>query len=77
MALDHYRPATAYPGPVTLLSARAGRVGDAADHGWSDRVSGPLTVVEVPGDHYSMLREPHLAQTAAALRAHLKASDPS
>lgn len=77
VALDHYRPATAYPGPVTLLSARAGRVGDAADHGWSERVSGPLTVVEVLGDHYSMLREPHLAHTAAALRAHLKASDPS
>ncbi|WP_327367119.1 non-ribosomal peptide synthetase [Streptomyces sp. NBC_01217] len=77
VALDHYRPATPYPGPVTLLSARSGRVGDAVDHGWSRLVTGPLGVVEVPGDHYSILREPQLPDTAAVLRAQLKASDPS
>ncbi|MGW4913543.1 amino acid adenylation domain-containing protein [Streptomyces sp. NPDC004270] len=77
VALDHYRPATPYPGPVTLLAARSGRLGDAVDHGWSHQVTGPLRVVEVPGDHYSILREPQLLHTAAAFRAQLKASDPS
>jgi amino acid adenylation domain-containing protein len=77
VALDHYRPAGPYPGPVTLLAARSGRLGDAVDHGWSHHVTGPLSVVEVPGDHYSILREPQLPHTAAAFRAQLKASDPS
>ncbi|MEU1448282.1 amino acid adenylation domain-containing protein [Streptomyces mirabilis] len=77
VALDHYRPATPYPGPVTLLAAGSGRLGDAVDHGWSHHVTGPLSVVEVPGDHYSILREPQLPHTAAVFRAQLKASDPS
>lgn len=62
---------------MTLLAARSGRLGDAVDHGWSHHVTGPLSVVEVPGDHYSILREPQLPHTAAAFRAQLKASDPS
>ncbi|MEW2289596.1 amino acid adenylation domain-containing protein [Streptomyces sp. NPDC047841] len=77
VAMDRYRPATPYPGPVTLLATPTGRPGDAVDHGWSHQVTGPLSVVEVPGDHYSILREPLLPHTAAALRAQLTASDPS
>lgn len=37
--------------------------------GWSARITGALEVVLVPGDHHSMLEEPHVSLTAARLAA--------
>jgi thioesterase domain-containing protein len=44
-------------------------------HGWHALSSQPLAVERVPGDHFSMLRPPHVAALAARLGACLVATD--
>ncbi|MGH3805161.1 MAG: amino acid adenylation domain-containing protein [Pseudonocardiaceae bacterium] len=44
-----------YPGPVLLLRAKDGRVTDAAVRRMRIHLPGPLTVREVPGDHFSVI----------------------
>lgn len=47
-----------YDGPVTVLKAE---VSPGPDHmGWKDLVKGELTVAITPGDHYTMIKEPHV-----------------
>jgi amino acid adenylation domain-containing protein len=72
-AVRAYRPAP-YPGPATLL--RAGRTGDAWTDpaiAWAALVEGGLDVRDVPGDHHSLLRAPHVEAVAAALAERLAA----
>lgn len=64
-ALAGYQPGP-YPGAVTLLNC-AGPVAEAASQAWKERVQGRLSVLEVTGDHYSILRAPHVAQLAELL----------
>jgi acyl transferase domain-containing protein/thioesterase domain-containing protein len=40
--------------------------------GWEELSSEPLEVVNVPGDHYTMLRLPHIQVLAEKLRVHLQ-----
>lgn len=54
-AILAYRPKP-YSGPVTILKAE--RTPGPDDMGWSNLVTGPLEVRVVPGDHYSMIKEP-------------------
>ncbi|HXY91692.1 MAG TPA: AMP-binding protein, partial [Acidimicrobiia bacterium] len=35
------------------------------DLGWSKLVSGPLSVIEIPGDHFDVMRQPAVEQVAA------------
>jgi thioesterase domain-containing protein len=69
-AMESFRPSI-YPGRVHLLFAEQGGVdqgtGQSADRGWSPLAAGGLEVASVPGDHYSMLREPHAGALAERL----------
>ncbi|QSQ19869.1 amino acid adenylation domain-containing protein [Pyxidicoccus parkwayensis] len=57
-----------YAGPVLSLQAKdTTRV-----HGWAEVATGALTVHAVDGDHYSILRAPHVESLASLLRAALK-----
>jgi amino acid adenylation domain-containing protein len=71
-AAENYRP-PASPIPVLLLrAAHAGEgeeTGSASD--WSRFSTGKLDVREVPGDHLTMMREPHVSALAGILREHL------
>jgi len=75
-ALRGYLPGI-YPGRVTLF-----RAADAtAPHhdstlGWGEIAAGGVEVHHVPGDHYSMLREPHVRTLAGKFRARLEAAVP-
>ena len=61
-----YRPQP-FDGRILLFRARDG----ADPHLWRPLVAGGLEVVDVPGDHYSMLREPHLDTLASRLQERL------
>ncbi|WXH33848.1 D-alanine--D-alanyl carrier protein ligase [Myxococcus stipitatus] len=69
-ALAAYRPGPYGGGPVTLLRAKDAKRERAVDasHGWSRFVSpGQLTVEDVSGDHYSVLRAPYVDVLATRL----------
>jgi thioesterase domain-containing protein len=60
-----------YAGRAALFKARTRKLfsrRQADDLGWSQFIHGPLTVVEVPGSHESVLREPFVQALAAAIR---------
>ena len=44
---------------------------EAPTAGWEKLVAGPIAVVEVSGDHNSMLRPPHVATLALAISGRL------
>ena len=71
-AVENYRP-PASPVPVALLrAARAGEgEGPETAAGWSRLSTVELDVREVPGDHLTMLREPHVSALAEILRERL------
>lgn len=61
-------PLRAYGGHVTLF--RAAEQADetlSRDMGWATLAAGGVTIVDVPGDHLSMMHEPHVAALAQAL----------
>lgn len=59
-----YRPRP-YQGTLTLLRARERHDRDPAS-GWQQIVAAEqLTVIEVPGDHYTLIRQPHVTELAA------------
>ncbi|RPH53697.1 non-ribosomal peptide synthetase, partial [bacterium] len=68
-AMASYAP-PACDSRITLLlgteSPSRERVGE-----WRRIAAGGLEVLEVPGDHYTLLQEPRVGDLAAALRAHL------
>jgi len=58
-----YRPTGVYGGAVLIVRAidadvRADARRAAADLGWSSVLTGPVEVVEVPGDHNGIIRPP-------------------
>ena len=66
---ERYVPGT-YSGRVALLCAAEMPDGEAkpqGDGGWSRLCSEPVTVHSVPGDHNSILREPHVQVVAELL----------
>ena len=79
-AMSRYRPQS-YSGPVTLLRAQLGlpqhlfhpqrrvrlHFGDAA-LGW-DQTCPNLKIIDIPGDHLTMVLEPHVKTLAAALHS--------
>jgi len=63
-----------YQGALTLLRASDRRYRDDQDPtmGWQQIVAAErLTVIDVPGDHYTLIRQPHVAALAATVRLHL------
>jgi len=77
-AMLRYRPGP-YGGRLLLLRARGGELahGASADgaEGWA-RHGAEVRVVDLPGDHYSIVREPHVASLAEHLGAELRAAEP-
>ncbi|MCY1015596.1 amino acid adenylation domain-containing protein [Pyxidicoccus sp. MSG2] len=76
-AQRHYVPGGTYTGPTWLFKAATALEGHAlpADLGWGPWLTEPPQVHEVPGDHYALMRAPHvraLAQTLAGLLADLE-----
>nr|WP_281404507.1 non-ribosomal peptide synthetase [Pyxidicoccus fallax] len=71
-AFAGWRPGS-YGGPVLLLRAKDAKREHTVDptHGWARWVTGGLTVEDVPGDHYSVLRAPHVDTLARRLEAHV------
>ncbi len=73
LAGARYRPEARYPGEVTLFRAKRQARGRTADRamGWSayvdPRRGGGVAVVDVPGDHASILRGASAARLAALL----------
>ncbi len=61
----HYR-SRPYPGPAVVVVADTPEKADRS--AWAQHLSGDWELVEVPGDHLSMLREPHVGALAEALR---------
>jgi thioesterase domain-containing protein len=76
-ALRDYQPRP-YPGKVTLFRARVRPLFRLHGHdlGWSALARGGLEVVPIPGNHETILREPHVHALARALRQRLPAAGP-
>jgi aspartate racemase len=68
-AYREFQPAV-YAGRLTLFRAQETSVGSSSppDRGWSRFAGGGLEIHEVPGDHISMLEEPHVRSLAERLR---------
>ncbi|MEJ7599837.1 MAG: amino acid adenylation domain-containing protein [Kofleriaceae bacterium] len=63
-----WRPARRYPGRIALILAREGHPEFAAErYDWSDFVEQPVDTLEVPGNHFSLVNEPHVGALGAAL----------
>jgi thioesterase domain-containing protein/acyl carrier protein len=62
-----------YPDHLTYISAaeRSPDEDPTPDRGWGAYAAGGSEVLMVPGDHYSMLQEPHVRALAVGLRDHL------
>jgi thioesterase domain-containing protein len=71
-ALENYRP-PASPIPLTLLRAAHAGAGEAPETAaaWSRLSTVKLDVRDVPGDHMTMMREPHVSALAEVLRERL------
>jgi acyl-CoA synthetase (AMP-forming)/AMP-acid ligase II/thioesterase domain-containing protein len=69
VAVQKYVPRP-YPGPATLIRARTRPLfrphGD--DLGWGRYVQGGLEVIRVPGNHDSILKEPHVGVLARMIK---------
>ncbi|MFQ5419790.1 MAG: thioesterase domain-containing protein [Anaerolineae bacterium] len=66
-----------YPGKIALFRAdeQASANGEP-DMGWSSLVAGGVTIIPVPGDHITMLQEPHVQVLADRLRNCLAEAEP-
>jgi amino acid adenylation domain-containing protein len=74
-AVLDYEPAI-YPGRITLFRAERSAARDSApdDWGWGRLSAEPVSVHAVPGDHHTMLSEPHVQTLAGLLAAQLEAA---
>jgi len=62
----------AYAGPIALFAAqRPGGKGADLPAAWRPLAAGALEVLHVPGDHYTLLREPCVKALAHSLRSRL------
>ncbi len=57
VAIRSYEPKP-YDGPITLMRTRAST--GPQDMGWSTWAKGGVEIRMVPGDHYNMIKEPHV-----------------
>jgi thioesterase domain-containing protein len=64
--LQHRYRGRPWPGDTTVLVAEEGEHRELRAR-WERFLTGAWTAVEVGGDHLSMIREPYVARTAAAV----------
>lgn len=69
-AMVTYLP-RAYTGRITLLKAREQYGEDGRDHtsGWAEHAGSGVETITVPGDHFTMIREPFVKELAARIMA--------
>lgn len=65
-AIVAYRPGP-YNGPVTVYKADKSEGTD--DMGWAQLVTGPLESIVLPGDHYSLIKDPQVVRLVKELSA--------
>jgi len=82
-ALRNHMPQI-YPGRAVLLRSTGGTIGDCDDseRGWTGMFADGLEIHEVPGDHLTMLDEPHVRAVSERLteclnKAQLEAALPN
>ncbi|MFY0523094.1 alpha/beta fold hydrolase [Archangium gephyra] len=75
-AVASYNPEPS-EGRMLLLRARDARKGATVDatHGWGRLAASGLTVEDVPGDHHSALRAPHVTELAQRLTRWLEEAE--
>jgi thioesterase domain-containing protein len=68
--------AQVYPGVITLFRCKIQPLKFAKypDSGWGDLVTGDLEIHHIPGDHYSLLREPRIQLLAEKFKVCLERS---
>jgi thioesterase domain-containing protein len=77
-ALASYSPEARQPVPLTLLRTEPAPEGEAGDNagdaamGWGAFAAGPVDLHYAPGDHTSMMEEPHIRSVAECLAASLQ-----
>ncbi|WP_246356972.1 thioesterase domain-containing protein [Pyxidicoccus fallax] len=64
-----YEPAERFQGPITFLRAIDSKFCETLTEGWEDVSTQPLRLRMVPGNHVSLLTEPHVQALANELRA--------
>jgi len=71
-AMERYTPRP-YPGRLILYRADETweATGPDAQRGWDDLALGGVEVHTVPGDHFTLIRQPHVQTLAERLRAYL------
>lgn len=73
LAIQCYAPQQVYPDRLTLLHCRMSQIASLLfpRYGWGKFVTGELKLYLVPGDHISVLEEPHVQVLAEKLRSSL------
>jgi thioesterase domain-containing protein len=72
-AVRNYRPRP-YTGKMVLFRAGEETTGVDPSLGWADLATGSLELCTVPGNHYTMLAEPHVQALTEQLRGYLNRS---
>ena len=74
-ALNTYQPRP-YPGRLTVIRAQTQPLFRLHEHdlGWGDLAGGGVDIVPVPGNHNSILRDPHARSLAAVLLRHVQSA---
>jgi thioesterase domain-containing protein len=70
-------PPSVYPGKLTVLRATQvdpELLGVGPELGWTEFAKGGIQSFDVPGDHHSLLQEPHIGVLAARLKECLEAA---
>jgi thioesterase domain-containing protein/acyl carrier protein len=73
LAIKKYTPQV-YAGVVTFFGAREEICPEENLTGWRLLAQGGVNVVEVPGDHQTMIKEPHVRELARALERNIEQS---
>jgi thioesterase domain-containing protein len=76
LAALHAYPAKPYGGAVLLLRAAERDRSETDTVGWERIAGGGVELREVPGSHFTLVREPHAAALAAALEGRPAARGP-
>ncbi|HQW88042.1 MAG TPA: hypothetical protein PLH93_12670, partial [Flavobacteriales bacterium] len=63
-----------YPGRITVMKAE--RSWGPKEMGWEGLALGGLEVRMVPGDHYDLIKEPHVSALANELRRTMERATP-
>jgi amino acid adenylation domain-containing protein len=71
-ALRAWAPLPCRPGEVVSVRPETKLARGAGDGGWTELTGGEVRIWPVPGDHFSLLREPGVAGLARRLGDHLK-----